>query len=68
MAMIVKIFINETQIVERHCVRIQGGPHEWCTYMTDDGRIIRHHYDRGAEALTRKLLMVAVPVAAPPSR
>lgn len=73
MALIVKIFINNTQIIERHCVRVQGEPHEWCEYEADDGRRIRHHYDHGAEALAKKLLNRIIPwakpsAAAPPSR
>lgn len=72
MALIVKIFINKEEILERHCVRIQGAPHEWCTYRTDDGRVILHHYDHGAEELARKLLDGSIPwtktsAAAPPS-
>lgn len=56
MALIVRIYINERLIVERHAVRIKGQPGEMCTYRTDDGRVIRHHYDKGAEPLARRLL------------
>ena len=71
MALIVKLYINERLIGERHLVRIDGKPGEPCTYETDDGRIIRHHYNEGAEKLARKLLAVStlpLPVAVPPSR
>jgi hypothetical protein len=71
MALIVKLYINKTPIGERSIVRIEGQPGEWCAYETDDGRIIFHHYNEGAEALARKLLAVStlpLPAGDVPSR
>jgi hypothetical protein len=56
MALIVRIYINQTCIIDTSAVRIKGQPHEMCTYLALDGRIIKHHYDRGAVALAIKLL------------
>ena len=56
MALIVKIFVNEHQILETHVVRIKGQPHKPCIYQCPDGSVIRHHYDDGAAKLAIKML------------
>jgi hypothetical protein len=37
MALIVKVFVNEREIINTHAVRIKGQPHELCTYRTKGG-------------------------------
>lgn len=56
MALIVRVYVNDRCIIETHCVRIKGQPGEMCTYQLDDGRVIKHHYDRGAAVLGSRLL------------
>lgn len=56
MALIVKVYINDRCIIETHAVRIKGQPHELCTYRTEYGKEIIHHYDKGPEKLACKLL------------
>lgn len=56
MALIVKVFVNDREIIETHAVRVEGQPHEWCTYRLPDGRLIRHHYDKGAVPLAVMML------------
>jgi len=56
MALIVKIFVNERQIIETHAVRVKGQPHELCTYSLPDGTLIKHHYDKGAVPLAVMML------------
>jgi len=57
MALIVKVYMNETEILTVHAQRIMGQPHEMCTYKTDTGDIIDHHYDDGACRLAARLLL-----------
>lgn len=61
MALIVKLFINETQIAQYEAVRKQGIPGELCDYQIakdgNNGVWISHHYDDGAEALAVKVLL-----------
>lgn len=56
MALIVRVFINDRCIIDTHAVRIKGQPGEMCTYRTDSGEVIKHHYDNGGAALAIKLL------------
>ena len=56
MALIVKIFVNEREIIETHAVRVKGQPHELCTYRLPDGALITHHYDKGAVPLAVMML------------
>ena len=56
MALIVKVFINQQEIILTYAQRIHGKPSEMCTYMTDKGAKIKHHYDDGAAKLAIKLL------------
>lgn len=56
MALIVKIYVNEREIIETHAVRVKGQPHELCTYRLPDGTLIQHHYDNGAVPLAIRML------------
>ena len=56
MALIVKVYINNNVIIDTHAQRISGSPGRPCTYKTDTGHIIKHHYDDGAAGLAIKLL------------
>ena len=56
MALIVKIYINETCIIDVHVCRVEGTPPGICTYEMAGGETIRHRYSDGAEALAIKLL------------
>jgi hypothetical protein len=56
MVLIVRVYINEREIIETHAVRVSGMPHELCTYENENGEVIEHHYDKGAEALAIELL------------
>ena len=58
MALIVKIFVNDREIIETHAVRVKGQPHELCTYRLSDGTLIKHHYDKGAVSLAVIMLEV----------
>ena len=51
MALIVKIFVNQTEIIDTHVVRIKGKPGELCTYRTGSGHKFQHHYNDGAAKL-----------------
>lgn len=52
----VVVYINQTPIIVTSAVRITGQPNELCTYCTDDGSIVTHQYDDGAEMLAIELL------------
>ncbi len=56
MALIVRVYINNTPIIEKHATRIKGKPGELCMYRTDTGKLIMHHYDDGGAELAVKLL------------
>ena len=56
MALIVKIFVNEKQILDCHAVRFHGQPGQHCIYRTGGKTIINHHYDSGAVRLAIKIL------------
>lgn len=56
MALIVKVLINDREIIDTHAVRIKGKPGELCTYRTNAGEIVHHHYNDGAEELAIRLL------------
>ncbi len=56
MALIVKVFINEREIIDLRAVRIAGNPGELCMYRDGYGNAIHHHYDDGAAALAIRLL------------
>lgn len=53
---IIYLNVNFDTVKKFRCVRIKGEPHQMCTYQLDDGTIIKHHYDDGAEALAIKML------------
>lgn len=56
MALIVKVYVNDREIIDTHVVRIKGQPHELCTYKNECGDIFTHHYDDGAPALVIKMM------------
>ena len=56
MALIVKVYINETVIIDIDAVRIKGTPPGICTYELPGGKTLKHRYSDGAEALAIKLL------------
>lgn len=58
MALIVKIYVNETLIVDEHVRRIKGQPGELCTYETGEGEILHHYYDDGCEPLVIQMMKV----------
>lgn len=56
MALIVKVYINNTPLIVKSAVRIKGTPGQLCMYKTDTGKLLMHHYDDGAAELAVKLL------------
>lgn len=58
MALIVRVYINETLIIETDAQRIFGGVGKPCVYRTDTNHLISHHYDDGGAKLAIKLLEI----------
>jgi hypothetical protein len=56
MALIVKIFVNQHEIIDTHVVRTSGTPPGYCYYTCPDGVVIKHKYSDGAAKLAIKML------------
>jgi len=56
--LLVKIFVNQQEILRGTAVRIKGGTHpdDINTYQLHDGTILKHRYGDGATKLAQKIL------------